>query len=247
MVGGVEVRNPYGLGALTPESAADTVFPASRVTSRVGFDQRERDGIVNSAQSGQIYVEPGWGSYCQGASGGLKPALLTTGGSLALRFAPQAFAAGPIVGGLVLLASGIMSVFGAIFGHHAKAYAREKSVVCAAVPAANDSLSVIDQAVRSGQITPQQAMTALDQVQSDFAATVGPIVKDDASHCNASCSYKRELAAVVALRKSQYQDLIAAQTATPGSGVVSPIAATLGIPTWAVWVGAAGLLYWAVS
>jgi hypothetical protein len=243
MVGGVEVRNPYGLGALTPESAADTVFPASRVTSRVGFDQRERDGIVNSAQSGQIYVEPGWDKYCQGASGGLKPALLTTGGMMTLKFAAATGPAAPFVA----LAGGIMSVFGAIFGHHAAAYAREKSVVCAAVPAANDSLSVIDQAVRSGQITPQQAMNALDQVQSDFAATVAPIVKDDASHCNASCSYKRELAAVVALRKSQYQDLIAAQTATPGSGVVSPIAATLGIPTWAVWVGAAGLLYWAVS
>ncbi len=149
--------------------------------------------------------------------------------------------AGAASGNPILLAAGGAAelagvIFGAIFGHHAAAVGREQSVLCAAVPAANDSLQVIDQAVQAGQFTPQQGMTALDNLASGFQSAVSPILKMNNSQCNAACVMIMAVRAVVNAKKQQYQSLIAQQVAAaqnlppallPIASALQPIASAL--------------------
>lgn len=212
------------LGALTPDQAAEQVFPQSNVKSSAGQNSATRAGIVSSAGAGQLVLpnDPGTLAYSSAQSGCsgvslVKPALANTASGLALKFAPAAFAAGPLVGVTVLAIAGISKVFGVIFGHHAAAIGRERSALCAAVPAANQSIELIDQMVRSGQSTPQQGMDALDAVLSGFSQAVGGIIKGSSptsGQCNAACVMVSQLRAIVLLKKSQYQDLLSSASSS---------------------------------
>jgi len=234
------------LGAITPEQAAEQIFPQARVGKNAGHNAATRGYLVSAAAAGQmIGYAPGSGD-CQGVSL-LKPALANTVSGLALKFAPQAFAAGPIVGGIVLAVAGISKLFGVIFGHHAAAVARERSILCAAVPAANQSIELIDQMVQSGQSKPSEGMAALDAVVSGFSSAVAPIIHGAdpmaSGECNAACVMLSELRAVVLLKKSQYADLATAEA----SSVPSQLATAFGgnfssLLPWA----AAGLGLWLV-
>jgi hypothetical protein len=123
-----------------------------------------------------------------------KPALISQAGGQALQFAEFTGPAAPFV----LAAGALLTVFGLIFGRHKKAIGRENSVLCAAVPAFNDAIQVIDQAVRSGQVTPQHGIEALGNLLSDFASSVAPIIKS----CNAGCQIKREADAIILKKKA---------------------------------------------
>jgi hypothetical protein len=237
------------LGALTPEQATEQIFPQAKVGKGPGHDQTTRGYILSSAQAAAVnsgmfttaYM-PGEAPCGQGVSM-VKPALLSTTSGLALKFTPQAFAAGPIVGGIVLAIAGISKLFSVIFSHHAAAMAKEQSTLCAAVPAANQSLELIDQAVAGGQATPQDGITALDAVVSGFRQAVAGIIKGSdptsSGECNAACENLSELRAYVLLKQSQYKDLAAAQSASPTSQVASAIASG-NIPSLLPWA-AAGL------
>jgi hypothetical protein len=248
------------LSALTPEDATEQIFPQAQVRGKAGHNASVRNEILYSAQAGQIMTAANndlayqpQNAECKGASM-LKPALLSTAGGVALKFAPQAFAAGgPIVGGIVLAVAGLSELFGAIFGHHAKAVAKERSILCAAVPSANQSLQLIDQAVSSGQATPQQAIAALDSMVSGFQQAIAPIIHGanpmSSGECNAACVMLSCLRGVVLVKKSQYQDLADAQAkaaANPVGSALAPISAAIqsaGLPSWAL--PAAGfLLLW---
>jgi hypothetical protein len=239
------------LGAITAEQATETVFPASKVRGSAGSTQAVRNVIVASAGAGQLLDAAGQIAYmpgtadCAGVSL-LRPALTGTIGSLALKFAPQAAAAGgPIAGAVVLAIAGISELFSAIFSHHAAAIAKERSILCAAVPAANQTLGLIDQAVNAGQATPAQASSALDSAVSGFDSAVSGIIKGSdptGSSCNAACVMLSELRAIVALKKSQYADLAAAQSAASGS----PFASSSGASSVAT-SGGFSFLPWAAA
>src|SRR6266436_1495968 len=136
------LRARRGLAAITADEAAQQAMPKSAIRSTPGFTQTVYNDIV-SAASGAQFVD--WNqSQCSGSGVNMaKPVIATTVGGLALKFLPQAFAAGPIVGGVVLAVGALGSLFGIVFGHHAAAVAAERKVLCAAVPSANDTLSAI--------------------------------------------------------------------------------------------------------
>lgn len=233
------------LSALTPEQAVEMVFPKAKVGKSAGHNQAVRDLELQAVNAGYLINVQGQPAYtpggvdCQGVSL-TKPALMGTIGSLALSFAPKAFAAGPIVGGIVLAIGGISELFSAIFGHHAKAIAKERSTLCAAVPAANQTLQLIDQALQNGQAGPADAIQALDALINGFNAQVASIRKGSSptssGECNAACVMASQLQAIVNYKKSVYQDLLSQPAASsPAGSIVQNVQAAVasaGLPSW---------------
>jgi hypothetical protein len=215
-----------GLGALTPDQAAQQAMPKGTISSKAGFTQQVYDDIVQAAQSGQFAAfNP---SGCTGVSAGGNLKLAQTATGLALT---GASAGAAIAGALTVVApflapiTAIVGLFGMIFSHHAQAVALEQRTVCAAVPAANNYLQVIEQAVQSGAATPQQGIQALQSLLSDFTSQVSGIMKNNSSQCNAACVWVKELTAIVAEVSSQYQDAIN-PPATPSTVAQPPSAST---------------------
>lgn len=228
----------HGLGlldALTADQAVETIFPQAKVRSGAGHNQSIRDQMVASVNAGQIvgagmgpdYV-PGTGE-CQAAagSGGSATAqmlsLAAGAGGIGLQLVAKAglIAAGP-AGWIALGVSSIVGIFSTILNHHAQAVKKEQSILCSAVPAANNYLQIIAQGVSQGMATPQDAIRALDSLVSDFEAAVGPIIhgSDPTSggECNAACVELSKLRAIVAEDESMYQDMISA----PATPIVRP-------------------------
>jgi hypothetical protein len=150
-------------------------------------------GIVSSGSTAQLVTS---------AAGGAAVSWATT--------AIAAGASGPLAP-IVLIAGGILQVFGAIFGHHAAKVKQEQQIICAVVQSVNDSLSVIDQAVQQGVITPQQASPSLDQLYSDLQRNVQPILKQDSGNCNAACFILAEARGVIGKRKEAYAKILPPQ------------------------------------
>lgn len=237
------------LGAITPEQAAEIAFPQSRVRDTPGFTQTVRDNIVAAAQSGQfVSWNPSQCSDQPSSTGARTLQLVGSGSSLALQGAIQGglLAAGPATFGISIAIAGITSLFGTIFGHHAQAVAQERRVLCASVPAANNYLSIIDQAVQEGKATPQQAITALQSLQADFISNVQSILKMNDDKCNAACVWIEQLKAIVAMKSAQYQDLAAQQPMSSGSGpsIAPPVSsgATMTLPSRAAASSGSGWL-----
>jgi hypothetical protein len=257
------------LGALTPDQAAEQIFPASKVTKAAGHNQAVRDLMTSSAAAGQILNVQGAPGYvpgtaqCAAAPSGAANDVGLAGkaGSLALTGVNSAglIAAGPTLG-ISLAISGIVGIFSTIFNHHAQAVAKEQSVLCAAVPAANNYLKIIAQAVQQGQATPAQGIQALQSLLSDFRSSVSSIMHGNdptsSGECNAACVEYSILATIVAYQVSAYQDLANASTpaATGGSGPITaaPVASgsTLTVPAAAAatasspsWLPIAALVF----
>jgi len=160
--------NPYGfasppprrrrrrtLGELSPDQAAEQIFPAAKVGRSAGHNQAVRDLMVRAVSAGQLLDASGAPAYSQtadcsatGMSSNVRLAqtasgLALTGVSvgLAVSGAVTAAALAPWTMGI----SAIIGLFPIIFGHHARAVKKEQSVLCAAVPAANNYLQIIDQ------------------------------------------------------------------------------------------------------
>jgi len=203
----------WPLGALTPDQAADVAFPQSRVSSKAGFNQAVRDAIVQAASSG-AFADFNASGCTNNPSNTVKLTQVASG--LAL----TGVTIGVTSAGLITAAalapwtlgiSALIGIFPMIFAHHAAAVAKEQQVICASVPAANNTLQVIEAAIAGGQATPKQGIDALNSLLSDFTSKVSSIMKNNASQCNAACVWVKELTAIVAELKSQYQDLQAAQ------------------------------------
>lgn len=255
---GLGASSMGSLAAITPLDAAKQVFPNAPRSSSAGHNMATFNAIVASAQAGQMVDAQGAPAYvpgtgaCAGANM-LKPVLTSTVSGLALKFAPQAFVAGPIVGGIVLAIGALSAIFSVVFGHHAAAVKKEQSILCAAVPAANQSLQLIDEAISSGQATPQQAMDAIDSLVSGFRSAIAPILHGAdptvSGECNAACVMLSQLRAIALVKKSQYQDLADAQAAQAAAAAANPVAAAISPVTGAVQsvqaaVASAGLPAW---
>lgn len=240
--------SPRGsLAAITADQAAQQAMPTSAISKRAGFTQQVYNDILQAAQSGQfVGFQPA--GDCSGTSS-VKPAILSTAGGLALTFGKFAGPAAPFV----LAGGAIATIFGIVFGHHSAAVAAERKVICAAVPAANDALAAIYQAVQNGTMSPQQGQQALAGLLQQFMSTVQPIIKNDATHCNAACVWVKELTAIVAYQTSVYQDMIdntGPSASTPAGAITGAIAAPVnalatqfGIPPIALYIGGAFLLW----
>jgi hypothetical protein len=249
------------LGALTPDAATQTAMPTSTISKTAGFTQAVYNDILASVQAGQITINlpSGCGSTPpQGGLNNLKLAstasgLALTGASVGASIAGASAAVAPFTLGISLAITGIVAIFSMILNHHAQAVAKEQAAECALVPAANNYLNIINQAVQNGTATPQQGIAALQSLLADFKSNINSIMKNNSSQCNAGCVIYKMLEAIVAYQTSVFQDMITQQTAAPASptasvtgAVTSSIAsaaAATGIPSWLFWLGG-GFLVW---
>jgi len=232
------LRGNWVLGALSPEDAANQVFPSSKVTSTAGENQAVWDGIKAAAAAGQLLnssgqpdMVPGT-SQCAAASGSgqsgnvklaqMAGGLALTGINVAAVMSASLMAA---VGGAVILGAATMGIgaiiglFPLLFGHHAAAVKKEQSALCSAVPAANNYLQIIVSAVQNGQATPQAAIQALSSLYNDFESAVSSVLQGSigTGTCNAACVEIAKLHAIVLEMQSQYQDQIDAADAAAAS------------------------------
>jgi hypothetical protein len=222
-------RGMHGLGALSPADATNQVFPSAKITGGAGHNQSIWDVIEKAAAAGQMVDQAGNPGYipgtdeCSAASGVPSGAqtdmkLVSTAAGLALSgvqvgLLATGTALGPVTLGVSVAVTAIIGLFSILINHHAQAVGKEQSVLCSAVPAANNYLKIIQQAVASGQATPQDAMSALDSLLSDFESSVSSIRQGSdptsSGECNAACVMQSQLHAIVLVMKSQLQDLIA--------------------------------------
>jgi hypothetical protein len=253
------------LGAITPADALEQVWPASKVRSGAGHNQALRDGMLPIVSSG---IDTAWITAdlvnCPAqASTGNNLRLAQTAAGLALTGTQIGLTATGAIAAATLAPftmgiSAIIGLFPIIFGHHAAAVKKEQSVLCAAVPAANNYLEIIDQAVTSGQATPQQGIAGLNSLYSDFGSKVAGIIKGSdptsAGECNAACVHQTILHAIVLYKASVYQDMASAPGASSGGAPQNISSAnvtgsTLTIPQPAPpppatnWLGIAALIF----
>ena len=223
---------PVNLGAITADQAAQQAMPKSSIRSTAGFTPAVYNDIVQAAEGGQIVGLDSCSSSGSSTMNDLK--LVQQGTSLALTGTTIGLSAAGVASAAALapFTLGISAIIGLlpmIFSHHAQAVAKERQVECALVPAANNYLNIIRQAVQSGQATPQQAIDALNSLLRDFQSQIASITKNTASSCNAGCVWSKELQAIVAYQISQYQDMAAAaQSQVTSSGPSSAPAVTSG-------------------
>ena len=256
-----------GLAALTADQATEQVFPAASVKNSAGHNLSVRNQILASVNAGQIVNAQGGSDYVPGTG---QCSMSKNTGQVALQSATGVAGGvllkiGAASGNPIILASGAAAevaslVFSVIFGHHRAAVAKEQSILCAAVPAANQSLQVISQAVQSGQFTPAQGIQALQTMLQQFGAAVTSIRQGSgpgsSGSCNAACVEYAKLNAIVIYMVSQFEDMAAASSSAPASSVVAPgvipgavtnavanVAASTGIPPVALYA-IGGLLLW---
>jgi len=229
------------LGAITADAAARGVFPNPPRSPNPGHNMATFDSIVAAASSGQMSPSylPGT-QDCANVSLGAK-AIITKGatqaGGLLLKIG--ASTGNPIILGIGAAAELAGIVFGAIFGHHARAVAKERSILCAAVPAANQTLEAVDQAIAAGNFTPQNGIDAMNAMVAGFGQQVAAIQHgadpNASGECNAACVLLTQLRAIAGRKISEYQDMMAAP-----AGAVSSIVKSLGGGSLLPWA-AAGL------
>lgn len=217
-----------------PISAADAAAycNAACISSTPGFTEDIYDTLIEAVQAGQIQFTPS-DTQCAG----LNPqsnalALVSVGTGLGLTAATDtanilnqvgqagtaAAGAGealssaiPIIGPIV---SSIVGLFTAIFQHHALVTKAEQNAECQLIPAANNYLQIIVNAVNTGQATPAQGVAALESLQSDFNAQVNsnPSYKyKGQTECSALCVYNKQLCAIATYLHAQFDNMAAVQ------------------------------------
>jgi predicted lactoylglutathione lyase len=217
------------LGTLDPAAAAAQVTSSAATSSG-------KAAIVLAAQHGMLVDNAGNPAYIPGtsecAASGISAAakyvgLAGSAAGLALTGVVQEglLVAGPATLGISIAIATIVGIFSTILNHHAQAVKKEQSVLCSAVPAANNYLQIIEQGVQSGLATPQQGIDALNSLVRDFTNAVSSIEKN----CNAACIMTEELQAVVLVKQSEYQDLIAAQQAQAQAAAAAQAAANAAV------------------
>jgi len=131
----------------------------------------------------------------------------------------------PIIGPII---GAIIGLFALIFEHHAMAVKNEQDTLCAAVPAANNYLDIIRQAVEDGTSTPAVGIAALNSLGTDFQNAVGSIRKENTTTCNAACEMWQQLKAIIEVQSAVYEFQIANPSASsPVSSVVSSVEASI--------------------
>jgi hypothetical protein len=196
----------------------------------IGIDARAQGAINSSAQAGRIVDNGGAPIYIPGtsqcsASGvNANAKLAQTAGGLAVMGTQTGLL---IAGGTALAAAAapftmgaslIIGLFPLLFQHHAQAVRKEQNVLCTAVPAANNTLDIIDQAVSGGYADAHAALQALDRLSSDFNSATSPIYKS----CNAACVMRMCMDAAIATEKAKYTAMAAQQAAAPPPAPAPP-------------------------
>jgi hypothetical protein len=234
----------YSGARLNPRDFKDSVWLNS-AASQVSKGQIDVSGLSSCGQAPPL-------NLFQSRSG---LALGTTAAGVGILGSAHLIAAAaiPVVGAVIAGVSVLVSIIGAIFAHHAAAVKRDYSFACSAVPAVNNAFQVVNQALASGQTTPEAASAALDEIYSQFMSAGGassPTSIPDSGtainkspFCNSNCETSVILKAMVLYWQSQYADIRpslqfastpAGYSLTPSTAVLSSAqAAANGSPTLA--------------
>jgi hypothetical protein len=117
-----------------------------------------------------------------------------------------------------------------IFQHHAQAVANEQETLCAMATQATPAIQQIDAFVKSGQVTPDQGIQAMQATVANLKGAISGIEKNDSSHCNAACYYHGVLDAHADFAKQYYPAIAPALAGTaPASPNNSAPASTGGV------------------
>lgn len=150
----------------------------------------------------------------------------------------------PIVGAI----AGIVGLISGLFGaHHAHAVSGEQSDICNAVPQVNQALAQIDQGLASGQVTQSQAGGLYSQLATQFSSALhrGTTFKTG----DALWAFNLALTGILQARNQDLQHGVltgggAAPWAQPAAVAgAAKAAAQLGIPLWALLLGAGAVAY----
>jgi hypothetical protein len=239
--------NPYPAPISAQDAAA--YCNAADISSIPGFSQAIYDNLIQAVESGQIIFTPS-DTQCSGVPQANPLTLVTTGTGLALTTAGivgTAVGAGsvvPVVGSIV---GAIVGLFVAILEHHAEVTKAEQNAECALIPAANNYLTIIYNAVSSGQQTPAQGVLALQSLFNDFIAqaVTNPSYKDSGNtECSALCVYAKQLCAIVNYWVAQYQNMpVSAETAAVSGAGLTVGGTTFSTPELLIGALVAWLLF----
>jgi hypothetical protein len=200
------------------------------------------DAAESAITSGSIDVTGGLGPNCSGQTAQplnlLKTAqglvLSTAGAATAIGTATGVISAatGTILGAATMGVGLIISVIAMIFQHHAAAVSRDLAFGCSAIPAVNNALAVVQQAVATGAATPADAANSLAEVYSQYMSAGGAsgsisgpgsipgsgaaINKDP--YCNSNCELSIIVLAMVLYWSAQFEAQ-ASQQATQAAEV----------------------------
>lgn len=128
---------------------------------------------------------------------GLTGSAVGAGSSVAAATGIIAASAVPIVGIGIAIGSIIVSLVSKVFQHHAAAVKAEQQTLCAAIPAINNALAVINEALSGGSITVAQARTAYESAYSQYVSMTAPVTKDNSGQCDEGCGLKHTLRALI--------------------------------------------------
>jgi hypothetical protein len=183
------------------------------------------------------------------ASAGTGVAAAATGGTISAIAAGTATAAATALGVATLGIGIVVAVLSFIFAHHAAAVHEEQQLECLGPSAANNAMNALAEGVSTGQIQPADAVTALNTVYSEYQKIVAPSW-GTSPWCNANCELEIIMNAMVIYWQAQYQAMADAATAAassaasnPASAAVQSVAASTGLPTWAILLAGGFLLY----
>lgn len=126
--------------------------------------------------------------------------------------------AGPATLGISTAVSVAVSAISSIFTHHAQAVANEQATICQVAGYFNPLLKQIDAAVRSGQITCDQAQLYVKQVANQAINGLQSILQE----CNAACWYVGVLKAHIDLAVSLYPLIAPPEAIGPAAPGASP-------------------------
>jgi hypothetical protein len=246
------------LGAITAEQAVQQAL-----ATESPINPRDANGFLMptnpawssgpySLQSAQIYLDP----VCNGQTAS-NLQLIQTSTGLALSTAgivegAVGVAATSVIGLATFGVGAAVGIVFAIFQHHAAAVKRDIGAECSAVPAANNALQVIIQGVQQGLITPQQGIAELNSLPPAFLQAVGP-AKNNSPYCNVLCEKLITLRAICFYWIAQFQDLQSQQQSSSAQASSNPVAAvtsavssaaaSVGIPSWALWLAGGFVFY----
>lgn len=118
--------------------------------------------------------------------------------------------------------AGLSAIFGGFTAAHAQAVATEQSTLCKVTTSYNQIAQQLEQAVKTGALTPDQAATILAQV----CAQLDPVLASIYKSCNFSCGFRIALKALQQYNADIVFPALAptsiAQEILPSAPVVSP-------------------------
>lgn len=224
-----------GFGPLNPRDFQNPTY-LSKVAEQIQAGQFDTAWVSPSCV-GIISSNPTEDLSLTQAAG--KIAGATTG---ALATAAAGSAAGVALGAATFGIGIVVAILSAIFAHHAQAVEQEQQIECTVTAAANNSMNVLAEGVSSGQIAPADAATALNTLYSQYQAMAKPSF-GTSPWCNANCELEIIMLGMVIYWQAQYNAMAEAAASNPAGNAVSSVAASTGLPAWALYAAGGLLLY----